>query len=524
MMWELIRANQRRSTILLIVMLLLLLGVGWLIGAVVAPWVVAVSAASGQPDRDVPPLAMVDFAAGSLGMAVAFALWLVQAFVAYFFGGKLLLAVSGARKIEKADHPQLFNVVEEMCIASQLPRVPDVYIIDDDSMNAFATGRDPMHSAVAVTSGLLARMNRDQLQGVIAHEISHIKHCDVLYMTMVSIMVGTIVLLCEAFFRVTRAMADTSRYSSRSRKGGGGAFILVLFLVALVLYLIAPLLAQMVYFAISRRREYLADAGGAIYTRYPEGLASALELLGGQREPMARVSKATAPMFITNPFGGKMSLMMSTHPPIEERVKILRSMGGLVRGSGEVSYAAYERAYESAKGGRRILPASAMGLAAAPLRETPAAETEDPRVRQREVGDLVRTLNKFRFLPCACGVRVKVPDGYQKVEIACPRCGSRLHVGSAVEEDAVRVATPAATSPPPVAPARNATPARRIPTAKPKAGSGVNQPPLHFQRRGGGWESVRCSCGTIRNIAPSFTAPEVACSGCGRTLILLPPQ
>lgn len=533
-MWELIRANQRRSTILVIVMLGLLLGVGWVIGAVVAPWGMAASDSFADPEGQVqfPSGVPINPIAGMIGMFVAFVLWCVQALVAYYFGGKILLAVSGARKIEKADHPQLFNVVEEMTIAAQLPRVPDIYIIDDPSMNAFATGRDPMHSAVAVTTGLLGRMNRDQLQGVIAHEVSHIVHRDVLYMTMVSIMMGTIIILCEAFFHIMRAMSNGSRYTSRSRKDSGGAIILVIFVVALLLYLIAPLLAQMIYFAISRRREYLADAGGAIYTRYPEGLASALEVLGGEKQPLSRVSKATAPMYITNPFAGKMSLMMSTHPPVEERVKILRGMTGLAQGSGQVSYAAYEQAYEKAKGGKQIIPHAAMGMASAVLRSgvlTPNAEAEAQarQARQREVGDLVRTLNDFRFLACACGMRVKVPADYRKEQIACPRCGSTLQVVNAVAaDDSAPPPGPTTTSPTadtPNAEIRVATPRRRVPGQAPQPMAGAQLPPLDYQRKGGGWESVRCSCGTIRNIAPSFTLPEIACTGCGRRILLHPP-
>lgn len=497
MIWELVRANKRRSTILLGVMLLLLMAVGGIIGGAVAP---AFNGALQQGEyRDVEQLAYTYASpVGMLiGIGVAFVLWVGQALVAYYFGGKILLAVSGARKIEKDDAPQLYNVVEEMTIAAQLPKVPDIYIIDDPAMNAFATGRDPMHSAVAVTSGLLGHMNRDQLQGVIAHEVSHIVHRDVLYMTMVGIMVGTIVLLCEAFFQIMRGIMNGSRYSSRSSKNNGGAiFVLVLLVVALLLYLIAPILAQMIYFAISRRREYLADAGAAIFTRYPEGLASALEDLGHEHTPLQHASKATAPMYITNPFAGKAALLMSSHPPIEERVKVLRGLGGLARESGQVSYAGYERAYETARGSARgVLPKAAMGLAAAPLRvatSEPSCTAPDsaPTIsrQSREAGDLVRAANNFKFLPCNCGARVKVPAEYPKASVACPRCGAALSV------------------------------ARAEPAATPAADAAST--PLVYQRKGGGWESVQCSCGAIKNIAPSFSLPETSCSRCGRKIHL----
>lgn len=508
MMWELISANKRRSTILLIVMLGLLLGVGYLIGAVVGPWII-VSIEAAQYDPAIhgnyrePVIPYTDPRGGLLGMGVAFALWAVQALVSYYFGGKIMLAVSGAKKITKEDAPQLFNVVEEMTIAAQLPKMPDVYIIDDPGMNAFATGRDPQHSAVAVTSGLLANLDRDQLQGVIAHEISHIVHRDVLYMTMVGIMVGTIILLCELFFQVMRGLTNGSRYSSRSNsKGNGGIIvILVLLLIAFLLYIIAPLLAQMIYFAISRKREYLADAGAAVYTRYPEGLASALEALGGQRQAITRASRATAPMYIVNPFGGKLSLLMSTHPPTDERVKILRGLTGLGKQEG-VSLAAYEKAFEQARGtARRIVPKGAMGLAAAPLREAAAEAATSVIERKREAVDLVRKVNDFTFLACECGARVKVPGGVERPTLKCPHCGKALAFGG--EPGAVPYAQPrrrAAAAPPPL-PATTAE-------------------PLVYQRKGGGWESVRCSCGTIKNIAPSFKQPETACPRCGRKIRL----
>lgn len=525
MMWELVRANKRRSTVLVLLMLALLLSIGWIIGAVALPLLDGQTHANARHTRNYADGNGTDFIpadtdrvrrdiplGGFAGMGIAFVLWTGQAIISYYFGGKILLAVSGARRIEKDDAPQLYNVVEEMVIAAQLPKVPDLYIMDDPGMNAFATGRDPQHSAIAVTSGLLANLNRDQLQGVIAHEVSHVVHRDVLYMTMVSIMLGTIVLICEGFFQTMRVIGNGSRYSSRSNREGGGAALLVLYLLALVLYLIAPLLAQLIYFAISRRREYLADAGAAIFTRYPEGLASALEQLEHQTEPLARASKATAPMYITNPFAGKASLLMSTHPPTAERIKILRSLGGQGRESGQVSYAGYEKAYEQARGGR-LVPQGAMGLAAAPLRAASAVEDapEDVLARRREAGDLVRKVNDFTFLACTCGARVKVPAGFPKPAIACPRCGSQLQVIPA--EDA----SPSVGSAPPDG-IPYATPKRRDTVAP--AATATEATPLVYTRKGGGWESVKCSCGAIKNIAPSFTAPQTNCTRCGRTILL----
>jgi heat shock protein HtpX len=219
--------------------------------------------------------------------------------------------VAGAKKISPSDHQRLYNVVEEMKIASGLEKMPDVYIIDDPSLNAFATGRDPNHAAVSITSGLLQKLNRDELQGVIGHEISHIKHRDVLLMSMCSVLLGTIVILS---FYASRMMmfgaifggggGGGRRGSSKNSGGGGGAAIIILVL-AILLMILAPLFAQLIYFAISRKREYLADASSALYTRYPAGLASALEKLEQSTTPVKNATQATAPMYIVNPFRNK---------------------------------------------------------------------------------------------------------------------------------------------------------------------------------------------------------------------------
>jgi len=215
MMWELIRANKRRSIVLVVLMLLLLALLGFVIGVAVFP---------GMAKVDVGDYYIYVPAGGLVGLGVAVLLWSVQATAAYFGGGAILMASSKARPIQKEDHPMLFNIVEEMTIAARLPKMPKIYIIDDMSMNAFAAGRGPDDAMVAVTAGLLGRMNRDQLQGVIAHEISHIVHRDVLFMTMIGVMVGTVVILSELFLRsVFYGIGSSRRYSGRgSRRGGGG--------------------------------------------------------------------------------------------------------------------------------------------------------------------------------------------------------------------------------------------------------------------------------------------------------------
>ncbi|MCL4219175.1 MAG: M48 family metallopeptidase, partial [Candidatus Hydrogenedentes bacterium] len=260
-MWEQIRSNKRKSILLIVLIALVLSVLGGAIGEAVAPR-----------------------GGGLLGLAVALVVWFVLCTVAYFQGGRIMLAANGAHKISQQDHPQLWNIVEEMTIASGLPRMPDIYLMDDMTPNAFATGRDPDHAAVAVTAGLLAKLNRDQLQGVIAHELGHIKNRDILFMTLMGATLGAIVIISETFLRsLFSGGMHGSRYRSRrssSDGNDGGQIIMVV--IALAIAILAPILAQLIYFAASRRREYLADASGAIFTRYPEGLASALEVISGE--------------------------------------------------------------------------------------------------------------------------------------------------------------------------------------------------------------------------------------------------
>jgi heat shock protein HtpX len=257
-----------------------------------------------------------------LGLAVGIAV--IMSLSAYYNGAKMVLAMSRAKRIEKRDHPQLFNVVEELAIAGGLP-TPAIYIIDDSAPNAFATGRDPEHAAVAITTGLLEKLSRDELQGVMAHELSHVGNRDILFATMVGIMVGSIVLISDFFLR--SMIWGGGRRRSRSSNRGGGQGLLVL--VALVFAILAPIFAKLLQLAVSRQREYLADASAAKLTRYPEGLASALEKIAGDREVLEVANRATQHLYIVNPikpFEKRAKSLFSTHPPLEERVARLRSM------------------------------------------------------------------------------------------------------------------------------------------------------------------------------------------------------
>jgi len=366
-------------------------------------------------------LAFFDNAIG--GLVIAFIVWWVMSLLAYFQGDSILLGLAGARKISHDDNPRLYNIVEEMKIASGLEKVPDIYIIDDPAPNAFAVGRNPDKAAVAVTSGLLQKLSRDELQGVIGHEIAHIRNRDVLLMAIASVMLGTIVILAWYASRFMLFGGMGRSRSSSSSGGGGGAQIIVL-VAAIVLMILAPIMAQLIYFAISRKREYMADASSALYTRYPEGLASALEKIAASTGQLKSANQATAPMYIMNPFRKEKrpaSNLTSTHPPISERIRILRSMGG-------ASLADYEQVYQQVHGtGKGVIPASALALShPAGLRAAGAgAATKEPdRIeRARQTSDLMWRLGNYKTITCDCGTRLRVPPKFKESTVRCPHCG-----------------------------------------------------------------------------------------------------
>jgi len=367
---------------------------------------------------------------GEVGLIIALIIWAILNLIAYFQGDSILLSMSRARKISRDDHPRLYNVVEEMKIASGLERMPDIYIIDDPAMNAFATGRDPKKASVAVTSGLLQKLNRDELQGVIGHELAHINNRDVLLMAICSVLLGTIVILSwyASRFMLFGGMAGSRRSSS---SGGGGGAQLIIFIVAIVLMILAPIFAQFIYFAISRKREYLADASSALYTRYPEGLASALEKIGASTYQLKSASKATAPMYIINPFrkkGMAANDLTSTHPPISERIRILRSMSG-------AAYSDYDTAYRQIHkaGGGAITASEIMAVGTVPIRAaSPVIKEkdtiEDQIQRTRETSNLMWQLNNYRTIDCECGTRLRIPPNIRNTNIRCPHCGKQYLV------------------------------------------------------------------------------------------------
>lgn len=241
---------------------------------------------------------------------------LVYAFISYLSGSKMALAVNGATEIQKQDNPRLWRIVENLAITDGLP-MPKVYIIDDPAPNAFATGRDPKHSAVCATTGLLDMMSDTELEGVFAHEMGHVKNYDIRVSMIVFALVAVVSVLADMMLRATWFRDNDNEGDSNS----------LFFIVGIIAALLAPLIAWLIQLSISRKREYLADATGALTTRYPEGLASALEKIGQKGSAMKRQNSSTAHLFFANPLkSGKVSNLFSTHPPIEDRVKRLRAM------------------------------------------------------------------------------------------------------------------------------------------------------------------------------------------------------
>lgn len=287
-----VSTNKNRTIFLLTMFLLVIIGLGWLFARV----------------YDSPII-----------LLIAIVVSVAQSLVSYYSGDKIALAVTGAREISSKDDLELFRIVENLSMTAGLP-MPKIYLINDISPNAFATGRDPQHASLAVTSGLRKLLTKSELEGVIAHELSHIGNYDILLMTVVAVLVGVVAIMSDIFIR--------SRYFFGGRgdnKQANG----ILVLIGLLAALLAPLVATLVQLAISRKREFLADSSGVLITRYPEGLASALEKISNYNQPMKKVSSATNHLFISNPNGmNKMTIsgLFSTHPPIKERIDALMGM------------------------------------------------------------------------------------------------------------------------------------------------------------------------------------------------------
>jgi heat shock protein HtpX len=304
--YDQISANRRNSFLLALVVVLLLGALGFAIG-----------------------YALTGSGGGAVATTtIAVIIGLVLGIGSYFAGDKLLLAASGAKEVDEVSAPQLTNVVRELALAANVP-MPKVYLIDDSAPNAFATGRDPKHASVAVTTGLVEKLDREELQGVIGHELSHVRNLDIRFALIVGVMVGSIALLSDFFLRFT-FWGGGGRRSSRDREGGGGLQVIMI-VVALALAVLAPIAARMVQLAVSRQREYLADSSSVELTRNPYGLERALAKISADKEVLEVANRATQHLYFTNPikkFEQRSSGLFSTHPPIVERINRLRDLTG----------------------------------------------------------------------------------------------------------------------------------------------------------------------------------------------------
>jgi heat shock protein HtpX len=302
-----IAANRRNSFLLALVVVLLLGVLGFAIGYAVSGYLQG----------------------GLAATAIAVVIATLLALGSYYAGDSLVLTVSGAKELTEEQAPQLFNVVRELTIAANIP-MPKVYLIDDTAPNAFATGRDPKHASIAITTGLLQKLNREELQGVIGHELSHVRNYDIRFSLIVGVLVGSVALLSDFFLRFTFFGGLGGRRRGGDREGGGGLQIIV-FVIAIVLAILAPIAARLVQLAVSRQREYLADASSVELTRNPHGLEGALAKISEDQEVLEVANRATQHLYFTNPikkFEARSSGLMATHPPILDRINRLRALTG----------------------------------------------------------------------------------------------------------------------------------------------------------------------------------------------------
>lgn len=300
-MYEQIAHNVRRSWLLVAAFVVVVVGMGWLFGSL--------------------------FQAGPYGLVAAVVFAVIMSWVSWATGDRIVLAMSRAREVTRADEPRLHNLIEGLSIAGGMPKPPKLYVVEDPAPNAFATGRDPAHSSIAVTRGLLEKMNRVELEGVLAHELSHIRNRDTLVMAIVATLVGILVLLADWTLR-----AFFWGVGGRRRSNGGGGAAAVLVLIGLVAAIFMPIFARIMQFAVSRRREYLADVTGVQMTRYPPGLVAALEKLRDDQTVVRTAVRATGHLWIESPlqreagFMGKLNRLFDTHPPLEDRIRVLREL------------------------------------------------------------------------------------------------------------------------------------------------------------------------------------------------------
>ena len=298
-MYSEITSNKRKSILLMMIFIAVIIALGWIFDQLYG-------------------------SGGYTGIVFALFIALLMTAISFFSGDKIALTATGAKPITHDENKYVYHLVENLCITAGLP-MPKIYIIEDSAINAFATGRDPKNASIALTRGAIEKLTNEELEGVIAHELSHIKNLDIRFMMLVAVMVGAIVIMSNILLR----SGGFIRGKGSNREGGSQLFA-ILMVAGIILAILSPLIAELIKLAISRKREYLADASGALLTRYPDGLANALEKISAENTPMKSASTATAHLFIANPFASgkkKFRALFSTHPPAEDRIKRLRTMG-----------------------------------------------------------------------------------------------------------------------------------------------------------------------------------------------------
>lgn len=463
-MWQQIDANKKKSGILIFTMLGILLILGAGLGMLVSCYNNPPAANSLETLTDTEIL-MLEMAMLQ-GIFYAALVWIFLLVISVVDGKRAILALNHAKKIPAGTNRILENVVAEMSIAAGLPKPPEIYIIDCMMPNAFATGMNPKNSAIAVTTGLLTTLDRDELQAVVAHEIAHIVNRDTMYMLFAGIMLGTIVIVSDCIVRSFRGNGR-SRSSCSSFKGGGAA-VLIMFAILIFAMIVAPLAARLLYFSLSKKREYLADACAVQYTRYPQGLATALAKISGSVYVFRDADKVTSAMYIVHPldtvelYKNRYSIwgdLFSTHPPTDKRIEILEKMTG-------ADFNAYSAAFSKTFRRRKpimskedlygvkpleikkpnagkqskvdgSLVAGTVALATvgtlADVKSKEAKESEEQKKREfverkREALDTVWKANNYIFKQCACGTKLKFPQEYMGQEISCPHCNALIKV------------------------------------------------------------------------------------------------
>jgi heat shock protein HtpX len=414
----------------------------------------------------------------AIGMIIALGVWPILSWFIFLKGDHLILLRTQAHPVGRDDLPVLWNLLEEMQIASGLKTRPHLCVIDDDTPNAFSVALNPSEAAIVLTKGLLKRLSRDELQGVIAHEMAHLDSGDAQLISLAAVMTETIRVISGLFLYFFGSREDWEGHYKKQ------VLLLFLFLFGgFFLVILGPWLARLLFFACSREREYLADATAVRFTRYPEGLASALDQIGARARSTRMNSKGVAPLYIVNPLQDPFAFnWLSSHPSTEDRIKILRNMAG-------AGYGDYDRAFHELFSGKK--PSARIKKlndgVEVPLRSAAPIDTLAPDT-PRFLQDLNRFITRSgNYLPisCPCGVNIRIPLGFAEDSIRCPHCDRDHPVGKAVGS--------------------TSSPAKKGPS-------------LLFEKKAAGWEAFKCTCGKVLYLSPDFAGEWVTCGRCQKKI------